>query len=125
MTGFLLIPGSGMDMGEDEDAVLALLDDEYARAILAHLTIEPMSVDELCTACEMSDATAYRRLDRLQDADLVTEQQQFDPDGHHYKRYAVTVENVSVTFTDGSYEVSVTRSTDPADRFTDLFEGLS
>ena len=35
----------------DEDAVLALLDDEYARAILAHLTIEPMSVDELCTAC--------------------------------------------------------------------------
>ena len=114
-----------MDMGEDEDAVLALLDDEYARAILAHLTIEPMSVDELCTACEMSDATAYRRLDRLQDADLVTEQQEFDPDGHHYKRYAATVENVSVTFTDGSYEVAVTRSTDPADRFTDLFEGLS
>ena len=112
-------------MGEDEDTVLALLDDEYARAILAHLTTEPMSVDELCTACEMSDATAYRRLDRLQDADLVTERQEFDPDGHHYKRYAATVEDVTVTFSDGGYEVAVTRSTDPADRFTDLFEGLS
>ncbi len=114
-----------MYMGEDDDAVLALLDDEYARAILAHLTIEPMSVDDLCTACEMSDSTAYRRLDRLHDAGLVTERQEFDPDGHHYKQYVATVENVTVTFTDGSYEVAVSRSTDPADRFTELFEGLS
>lgn len=115
-----------MHMDEDEDAVLALLDDEYARAILTHLTIEPMSVDELCTACEMSDATAYRRLDRLQEVDLVTEQQELDPEGHHYKRYAATVETVTVTFDDGTYHVTVTRSTtDPADRFTDLFEGLS
>jgi predicted transcriptional regulator len=113
-------------MDEDEDTVLAVLDDEYARAILAHLTTEPMSVDELCTVCEMSDATAYRRLNRLQEADLVAEQQELDPDGHHYKRYTATVETVTVAFADGSYEVTVTRSaTDPADRFTDLFEGLS
>jgi predicted transcriptional regulator len=113
-------------MEEDEDTVLAVLDDEYARAILAHLTIEPMSVDKLCTACDMSDATAYRRLNRLQEAGLVTEQQELDPDGHHYKRYIATVETVTVTFADGGYEVAVTRSTtDPADRFTDLFEGLS
>ncbi|MGQ3330061.1 helix-turn-helix domain-containing protein [Halorubrum sp. FL23] len=110
----------------DEDAVLALLDDEYARSILAHLTIEPMSVDELCTACEMSDATAYRRLNRLQEEDLVAEQQEMDPDGHHYKRYTATVEAVTVTFADGAYEIAVTRSeSDPADRFTELFEGLS
>ncbi|RLM83517.1 ArsR family transcriptional regulator [Halobellus sp. Atlit-38R] len=113
-------------MNEDEDAVLGLLDDEYARAILAHLTIEPMSVDELCTACEMSDATAYRRLNRLQEVDLVTEKQEIDPDGHHYKRYVATVEAVTIAFADGAYKVEVTRSrTDPADRFTDLFEGLS
>ena len=54
-----------------------------------------------------------------------SKQQELDPDGHHYKRYAATVENVTVTFDDGDYEVAVTRSTDPADRFTDLFEGLS
>lgn len=113
-------------MDADEDELLALLDDEYARAILAELTTEPMSVTELCTACEMSDATAYRRLDRLQDANLVTDRQELDPDGHHYKRYEATVEDVTVTFADGGYDVAVTRSsTDPADRFTDLFEGLS
>lgn len=113
-------------MDEDEDAVMALLDDEYARAILAHLTVEPMSAEELCTVCEISDSTAYRRLNRLQEVDLVTEQQELDPDGHHFKRYVATVERVSITFADGTYEVTVTRSaSDPADRFTDLFEGLS
>lgn len=113
-------------MDEDEDELLALLDDEYARDILVELTKEPMSVSELCTACEMSDPTAYRRLDRLQAAELVTEQQELDPDGHHYKCYVATVEDVTVTFVDGTYEVTVTRqSSDPADRFTDLFEGLS
>ena len=112
--------------GEGDDELLALLDDEYARAILAELTTEPMSVSELCTACGMSDATAYRRLDRLRAADLVAEQQAIDPEGHHYKRYVATVEDVTVTFADGRYEVAVDRpGTDPADRFTDLFEGLS
>jgi predicted transcriptional regulator len=111
---------------EDEEELLALLDDEYARAILAELTTEPMSVSALCTACEMSDPTAYRRLDRLQAADLVTEQQVLDPDGHHHKRYVATLEDVTVTFADGTYDVAVTRSSsNPADRFTELFEGLS
>lgn len=113
-------------MADGDNELLALLDDEYARAILAELTTEPMSVSELCSACGMSDATAYRRLDRLRAADLVVEQQALDPDGHHYKRYAATVEDVTVAFADGRYEVTVTRdSADPADRFTDLFEGLS
>jgi len=112
-------------MEDGDEELLALLDDEYARAILAALTTEPMSVSELCTACDMSDPTAYRRLDRLHAADLVAEQQAVDPDGHHYKRYVATVEDVTVTFSDGTYEVAVTRSSDPADRLTDLFEGLS
>ncbi|MFC6977140.1 ArsR/SmtB family transcription factor [Halomicroarcula sp. GCM10025709] len=111
---------------EGDDELLALLDDEYARAILAELTAEPMSASELCTACEMSDPTAYRRLDRLEEAGLVAEQQTIDPDGHHYKQYVATVGEVAVTFEDGTYEVTVTRSaTNPADRFTNLFEGLS
>ena len=114
-------------MDEDgDDEILALLDDEYARAILAELTTEPMSVSELCAACEMSDPTAYRRLDRLAAADLVAEQQEIDPEGHHYKRYVATVGEVTVTFDDGSYDVAITETSEhPADRFTDLFEGLS
>jgi len=114
------------DMEEDDDELIALLDDEYARAILTELTTEPMSVSELCTVCDMSDPTAYRRLDRLESVDLVTKQQELDPDGHHYKRYVALVDDVTVSFADGDYYVTVTRSpSNPADRFTELFEGLS
>ena len=110
----------------DEEELLALIEDEYARAILAKLTTEPMSASELCKTCDMSDPTAYRRLDRLQAVDLVDEQQALDPDGHHHKRYVAVVDQVTVSFEDGEYEVAVTRTSDhPADRFTDLFEGLS
>lgn len=113
-------------MDGDDDELLALLDDEYARAILTELTQEPMSVSELCTVCDMSDPTAYRRIDRLKAVDLVTERQELDPDGHHYKCYVAIVDDVTVSFVDGNCSVSVTRSpADPADRFTDLFEGLS
>ncbi|SDY09747.1 winged helix-turn-helix domain-containing protein [Halobellus clavatus] len=113
-------------MDGDEEELLALLDDEYARAILVELTTEPMSVSDLCTACEMSDPTVYRRLDRLQALDLVTDKQALDPDGHHHKRYVANLEDVTITFDDGAYDVTVTRpSSNPADRFTDLFEGLS
>jgi len=122
--GFIDI--SSLPTSMDEEELLALLEDEYARDILATLTTEPMSVSELCTACEMSDPTAYRRLDRLQTVDLVEERQVLDPDGHHYKRYVALVDEVTVSFADGSYEVNVTRSpAKPSDRFTDLFEGLS
>lgn len=113
-------------MDADEDELLALLDDDYARAILVELTTEPMSAAELCTACDMSDPTVYRRLDRLQAVDLIAEQQVLDPDGHHHKQYVATVDDVCVAFGDGQYEVTVTRpAADPADRFTGLFEGLS
>jgi predicted transcriptional regulator len=113
-------------MDADEEELLALLDDDYARAILVELTTEPMSPAELCTACNMSDPTVYRRLDRLQTADLVAEQQVLDPEGHHHKEYVATVEDVRVTFADGEYRVTITQTpTDPGDRFTDLFEGLS
>jgi len=115
-----------MDGDGDADELLALLNDEYARAILIELTTEPMSVSELCKVCEISDPTAYRRLNRLQDVDLIAERQELDPDGHHYKCYVATVEDVTVTFRDGTYTVRITRSEpEPADRFTELFEGLS
>ena len=87
----------------DEEELLALIEDEYARAILAKLTTEPMSASELCKTCDMSDPTAYRRLDRLQAVDLVDEQQALDPDDHHHKRYVAVVDEVTVSFEDGEY----------------------
>ena len=111
---------------EPDEELLALLDDENVRTILVETREESQSVETLSDCCGADDSTVYRLVDRLQDRDLLVDHQELDPDGHHYKRYAATVETVSVTFADGAYEIAVTRSTtDPADRFTELFEGLS
>jgi len=57
-------------MSEETDlaTVVELLDDEYARAILAATSIEPMSAAQLAERCEASPPTVcYRRLDRLRE----------------------------------------------------------
>lgn len=113
-------------MTDDEDAeLLSLLDDEYARAILIETSKEPMSADALTERCDASPPTVYRRIDRLDEHDLVEAEQELDPDGHHYKTYRARLERVSVELSDGEMDVRVDRTDEnAADRFTRLYEEL-
>jgi predicted transcriptional regulator len=112
----------------DEAELLALLEDEYARAILTATSAKPMSADTLSERCDASVSTIYRRVDRLQEHDLIEEQTEFDPDGHHYSVYASRLEGVNVTFEDGTCEVALRRrppaEEDVADRFTRMWQDL-
>jgi DNA-binding HxlR family transcriptional regulator len=111
----------------DEEDVLELLDDDYARAILTATSAEPMSANTLSERCDASVTTIYRRLDRLQDCDLVEEQLQPQPDGNHYKVYASRLESFSVSFEDGEMRADITREPaeeDVADRFTRMWQDL-
>lgn len=111
--------------GADED-LFALLDDDYARDILVETADGPQSVGALSDACGADPSTIYRRIDRLEDQDLIEAEQRLDPDGHHYKVYAATLDTVSVTLTPAGFEVDVvTTAEDPADRFTRLYEEFS
>jgi len=115
------------DGSEDADIadVAALLDDEYARAILAATSEEACSADELAERIDASPPTVYRRLDRLREHDLVDARQELDPDGHHYEVFSARLARVNVELEDGEYSVSIERrERDAADRFTELFEGL-
>jgi predicted transcriptional regulator len=114
-----------MSDDSDLDDVVDLLDDEYARAILRATSVQPLSADELSEQCDMSPPTVYRRLDRLQEQDLVAAQQQLDPDGHHYEVYAARLSRVTIDLDRGEFDLDVERTEqDAADRFTELFETL-
>lgn len=67
-------------MSEEHDpaTLFALLDDDYARRILAHLNEKPMSARTLSKQCDASPPTIYRRIDRLKDLDLLTEETKLD-----------------------------------------------
>lgn len=105
--------------------IVELLDDSYARDILAAASIEPVSAKMLSEHCDASLPTVYRRIERLQEHDLLTAQQQLDPDGNHYKTYEARLERVSIDLTDGTYSIEITRTKQKvADRFSDLVEEL-
>lgn len=103
------------------DEVLELLSDEYAKEILAHLSRERLSGPELSDVCDASESTVYERLDRLEDAGLVSEHLQIDPDGHHRNVYSTRVDAVRVDIEDGEFSVRLQVSEDPADRMAQMW----
>ena len=115
-----------MSEGIDEEALLALLDDDYARSILVATSAEPMSANELSEEIDASVSTIYRRVERLKAHGLIEEQLRPQPDGNHYKVYASTLDSVEVSFDDGDVSLTVERrpEDDPADRFTRMWEEL-
>jgi DNA-binding transcriptional ArsR family regulator len=109
---------------EDLVAIASILEDDYAREILLHTSLESHSANELAEACGASPPTIYRRIEDLTEHDLLEVDQQFDPDGHHYKTYTANLEQVTVELDSGEFTVDVSRTTDPADRFTELYDEL-
>ena len=113
-------------VSEDPDpaALFALLDDEYARRILAHLESEPMSASQLSERCDASPPTIYRRIDRLKSCGLLREETRLDERGNHYAVYESRFDGLAVTMEDGEFAVDLARVDDPADRLTHMWEGM-
>ena len=114
------------DGADDQVAdILSVLEDQYTRTILMETSIEPMSAQKLADRCDVADSTIYRRIERLQEHDLIAESQVLDPDGHHHKEYRARLDHVTVDLERGKFSVDVARlKEDPVDRFTRLYEGL-
>lgn len=96
-------------------AVLDVLDDPDCRAMVRALDETPgQSRQELAEACGLSRTTAYRKVDRLVDADLVRTTTERRDDGHHTTRYTVAFEGVYVSLDDDSaFAVDVVRPERP------------
>lgn len=105
----------------DPEEVFDLLADDYAREILAHANRKPMSVKELADACDAHHSTIYRRIERLESHDLVTEEVRVDPDGHHSTVYKTALEGLSVSLDGDDYNVQLRLSEDPIDRFAQMW----
>jgi DNA-binding transcriptional ArsR family regulator len=90
----------------DPEEVLSLLSDDYARDILLATREEAVPARELADQLDVSRATVYRRLNRLQDAGLVDTSLAIHSDGHHRKQFQATVDEVSLSFEDGAVTVA-------------------
>lgn len=122
--GSTVVPGERTVTDEtDSDATDTLdhLGDDVSRTILAACSAETRSVGELATLCEVSEATIYRRLNKLMDAGLLTERTRIDTRSvSGGKEYTTAVSNVDVAFDENGISVqTVARDDDqPLPTFT-------
>jgi hypothetical protein len=106
-------------------AVVSLIDDEYARAVLVSTYGQTQAATDLAERLDAAPSTVYDRLERLMERNLLVERQEIDADGHHRKAYRARLDRVVVNLTADGVEVRVERKpTDPADRLTDAFSSL-
>ena len=107
--------------GSDAAEMLDHLGDEVSRTILAACSIEARSVGELARLCEVSEATIYRRLNRLMSAGVLDERTRIGSRSvSGGKEYTTTVSNIDVAFDDNGISVQTTSRDDdqPLPTFT-------
>jgi predicted transcriptional regulator len=117
----LITLGGEADMervNEDVRDISGLLADETTQQILIETTDGPMSADELSDVCGVSPQTVYRRLEQLQEYDMVTEAVEPDDDGHHHKVYTATLDRVTITLTSEGFKFELSLRERMAARFT-------
>ena len=121
-----MIPAVSGHVAEDLNPadVFALLDDEYARGILKTTNHTPMSARQLATDLDASRSTIYRRIEQLEALGLLVESTEIDADGHHRGCYEARLNRITVELEEDRFSVNVDLSEHPADRFTDVWEGL-
>jgi AcrR family transcriptional regulator len=105
-------------------SVAGLLEDDVAREVLAATSVQAMSASELAERCSVSEPTIYRRLEELQEAELLADATEIDPGGDHYTVYRARFQRLVVELRQGDYDVELALLEDPADRFTRLFEEI-
>ncbi len=92
----------------DAETLFDVFERETARKILALTSVEPMAAQELAERTDESEPTIYRRLDALEEYDLIEERTHIDADGNHYSEYETNLEEVCFQLEDGGFTIDVT-----------------
>ena len=108
---------------QDPEALADLLGDDCARTILVEAKGESLPAAELSEIADVSEPTVYRRLERLREYDLVTEEIQPVTDGKNYKLYRTNLEGIKLDLSEDGFDITVSRRERMADRFTRFVEG--
>ena len=111
--------------GPTIEEVLEMIGDQRARNILAAISQEPRSAKELTERLEYSAATVYRRLNLLEEHDLIEAQTVVADDGNHYQIYRCTFDSTVIRLRGDEYNVRIFRADNLPDRFAQVWDELS
>lgn len=97
-----------IDDADDVQAILHALQDDDCRAVLDATGDTSLSASELAERCDLPLSTAYRKLETLTDAGLLTERTRLSPDGKHASEYIRAVDEVVVD-AEAGFELTISR----------------
>ena len=123
-----MLPARDRPVVDDDRPIEDILDtigDEHARRVLAAISREPKPAKELAEECDLSLPTIYRRVEMLQEHDLVKDRTLVADDGNHYKVYECNFESTVISLEDDEYRVRIYREENLPDRFSQLWDDLS
>jgi predicted transcriptional regulator len=106
------------------EEILNTIGDEHARTVLAAISREPRAAKELTDEVGLSLPTIYRRLELLQEHDLVKQRTAIADDGNHFKMYECNFDSTVISLQDDEYKVRIYRRENPPDRFSQLWDEL-
>jgi DNA-binding transcriptional ArsR family regulator len=93
----------------DLQDVLDALDDPDCRTIVSVLE-GPMTASEISDASDISLSTTYRKIERLEEAQLLYEGTEIRADGQHASTYEVSFEEVVILLTEQrEFETEIAR----------------
>jgi predicted transcriptional regulator len=104
--------------------ILDTIGDQHARRVLAAISREPKSAKELAEECDLSLPTVYRRIEMLDEYDLVTDRTLVADDGNHYKVFESNFESTVISLEDDEYKIRIYRTENLPDRFGQLWDEL-
>ncbi|MFC6720416.1 ArsR/SmtB family transcription factor [Halovenus amylolytica] len=106
------------------EEILDTIGDQHARRLLAAISREPKDAKELAEECDLSLPTVYRRIEMLDEYDLITDETLVAEDGNHYKVYQSNFESTVISLEDDEYKVRIYREENLPDRFSQLWDEL-
>jgi DNA-binding Lrp family transcriptional regulator len=89
----------------DSEQTLSMLGDDYAREILMAISTEALPAQEIADRLDLSRATVYRRLNRLESAGVVRATMSYHPDGHHRKQFQADFDRLVLSIETDSIDV--------------------
>ena len=113
-----------MSKAWDPNDIFDVLASEDVRQILVATSVRPMSAKELADICDRSLATIYRRIQAMEDYDLLSEELTRDPDGTQYNEYRSDLNEITINVDEGQLNVNIDIERDTVDQFAELIEDL-
>lgn len=102
----------GLITDREAEALLDVLGDEHARAILAATSREPMAAKPLSQQLGVSKATIYRRVDTMIEHGLLRKLTRTPPNGGHVTVYIANLNALRLRLAEGRFDVRVQNGND-------------